>query len=410
MRRTVRRHSLGTIGHVTAILVHYGRSDPLILETAIGVRSCELSGPEGVTGTAASALVRGALASPVAGPALPAHAVPGDRVAVAIAGAVPQADAVVAALRHALGSAGVGEGDVSVLVARRGTMPLPAGAADYRGRSDNDTSYLAADTSGRPLYVSRTLVDADLVVEVGGWRWDASLGGSDPEGALWPAFGREGCGLAIERRLARRGRAAIAHWHDAVRQVRWQLGVSASLRLVAGRGGTLHAACFGLPEEAAAAARKAAAAWRPQVAAPATLAVATLSPDGSGAATFTRAVAAAARVTTPDATICIVGEVPAPGPVFRRWREGVAVRPLVEEALAGNDPDLIADAVQTRFFARAIGQRRIVLLSALDDALVDDLDFGNARTPEAVERLAARADSLVVLHEADRLLPRRPPA
>jgi hypothetical protein len=390
---------------VTAILVQHGRSDPLILEVGVGARAVELAGPPGVEGAAATALVRAAVTAAVAGPPLAAHAVPGDRVVVGIAGGVPQAPAVLEALHECLLTAGVAPADVSALVAPGGAPVLPAGAAGFGGAAA-DTAYLAADAAGRPLYLARGLVDADLVVEVGGWRWDASLAAPDPAGAIWPAFGRTACGLALERRLALRGRGALADWHAAVRTMRWQLGVAASLRLVPGRGATLHAACFGMPDDAAAAARKAAAAWRPLVDAPAALAVATLSADGGGPAAFTRAVAAAARVTKHDGTICLVGAVPAPGPVFRRWREGVAVRPLVEEAVAGNDPELVADAVQTRLFARALGQRRLVLLSTLDDALVDDLDFGNARTPEAVERLAARAESLVVLHEADRMLPR----
>ena len=81
--------------------------------------------------------------------------------------------------------------------------------------------------------------------------------------------------------------------------------------------------------------------------------------------------------------------------------------PLVREALASGDPTLIADAVVTRFFAQALGDRRLVLLSDLDQGIVEDLEFGHATNPEAVERLAHRADSLVVLHEADRMLPRR---
>ena len=46
-----------------------------------------------------------------------------------------------------------------------------------------------------------------------------------------------------------------------------------------------------------------------------------------------------------------------------------------------------------------------MLLSELGEVTVEDLEFGFAATPEVVERLAHRASSLVVLHEADRLLP-----
>jgi hypothetical protein len=47
-----------------------------------------------------------------------------------------------------------------------------------------------------------------------------------------------------------------------------------------------------------------------------------------------------------------------------------------------------------------------VLLSAADEAAVEDLEFGHAAAPEVVERLAHRAESVVVLEEADRMLPR----
>jgi len=47
-----------------------------------------------------------------------------------------------------------------------------------------------------------------------------------------------------------------------------------------------------------------------------------------------------------------------------------------------------------------------VLLSDLDEATVEELEIGCAATPEVVERLAHRADSVTVLHEADRMLPR----
>jgi hypothetical protein len=67
---------------------------------------------------------------------------------------------------------------------------------------------------------------------------------------------------------------------------------------------------------------------------------------------------------------------------------------------------MIADAVQTRLFARALGDRRVVLLSDLDEGVVEELEFGHAATPEVIERLAHRSDRVIVLREADRMLPR----
>mgnify|MGYP003340016130 FL=1 len=197
--------------------------------------------------------------------------------------------------------------------------------------------------------------------------------------------------------------------------IAWQLGVCASVRLVAGREGTLAAAVFGLPESARLGARAAAAAWTPAVPKPAALTIASVSrpvepwSDG-GLAAATRAVAAAARVTQPDGTICLVGRMAfEPGVIFSRWRQGAPLYGLVHEALATKDPRLEADALQSRLFARALDDRRLVLLSDLDEGTVEELEFGHAESPAAVERLAARAESLIVLHEADRMLPRLSP-
>jgi len=120
-----------------------------------------------------------------------------------------------------------------------------------------------------------------------------------------------------------------------------------------------------------------------------------------------RGVAAAARVTQPGGTICIASrQTEQPGLIFSRWRQGAPLEAIVREAIGTGDRALIADALQTRLFARAIGDRRLVLLSDLEEGQVEDLEFGYAATPEVVERLAHRSDSLVVLHEADQMFPR----
>ena len=59
-----------------------------------------------------------------------------------------------------------------------------------------------------------------------------------------------------------------------------------------------------------------------------------------------------------------------------------------------------------RLFARALDDRRLVLLSDLGEEAVEELEFGYAASPEVVERLAHRAERLVVLAEADRCLPK----
>jgi hypothetical protein len=391
---------------LATITLDYGADDPLVLETAEGGLVTECRGPAGAIGPEAGARVAAALAAPLHGPPLAAHVVPGDRVAVALADDVPQAAAVVAAVVDGLCSAGVEADAIHVLHAARqpGAAGTP-GAVEFDATVDAATAYLAADEAGNPLYLARQLVDADVVVAVGEWGWDAALGGRSLAGELWPAFSRRAAAARLTVDMARRGRLALADWKARMHDISWQLGVCASLRLVAGSGDSLHAAAFGLPDEASRTARAAARAWCPTVDEPVELAVVSLSAPRSFAA-VTTALAAAARVTRPDGTICVACRVAAaPGIVFQRWRQGAALERLVHEAVGTHDAGLVADALQARLFARALGDRRLVLLSDIEEAAVEDLEFGFAAGPDAIARLVERADSVAVLHEADRMLP-----
>lgn len=394
-----------------------GAGEPFELEAAEGTLLTECRGPEGVVGRSARELVETAIASPSHGPPLESHVVPGDRPVIAVAGDIPQAGHVLAAVAGRLAGTGIVAADLELL----GVAPLEASdpgepvrlpdvagvtAAVFDPAPESATSYLAADDAGRPLYLSRALVDADVVVGVGSFGWNAALGGRSLEGELWPTFSRSACRHELVRSLARRGRHALPDWRTSMQEITWQLGVCASLRLVAGRAGSLAGAFFGLPDEALRLARTAAAGWCPRVDEPVELTIASLTRPAATFGAVTRAVAAAARVTQPGGTICVASRVGiGPGIIFLRWRQGAPLEPLVHEAIASGDVALIADALETRLFARALGDRRLVLLSSLEEAVVEELGFGFAGEPDVFERLLRRADSVAVLHEADLMLP-----
>lgn len=397
------------------ITLSYGAAEPLVLESLEGTRPLVFETPSGESGAAAARLVTAAVSAPPHGPPLTAHVVPGDRVVIALAGAVPQAAAVVAAVTEQLVAARIEPADIALLegpalgplAGGADTVAEPlAGGAVFDPSSDTATAYLAADEAGRPLYLSRQLVDADVVVMVGGWGWNAALGGRSLEGELWPTFSRAACRHDLAVAIARRGRKALADWRSGMQEIAWQLGVCASLRLVRGSEGTLAAACFGLPDEAGRRARAAAAAWCPEVSRPCDLAIATLSDPHGGFGRLLAAVAAAARATRPAGTICVASRTASePGIIFQRWRQGAPLEGLVHEAVASGDQSLVVDALLTRLFARALDDRRLVLLSDLAEETVEELEFGYAASPEVVERLAYRAESLAVLPEADLALP-----
>lgn len=359
-----------------------------------------------MAGVGARRLVSTALERPLDVPPLSAHVVEGDRVTVAVCGEVAQESEVVAAVAESLRAGGVSEGGITILR-----------SADFAEADDTKTSYLAADSSDDPIHMARELVDADAVVVVGEWGFDASLAGRAIDGEIWPAFSRRSVRHRLVARLLDQTHEALLAWRTSLDDVMWQMGILASLRIVPGRSGTIAEAVFGTPGAAGSAARRASVDWRPVVAEPADLAIASLhgphdtNEETAGTAfdfeRLVRGVAAAARVTSPDGTICVCSQLATPpGPVFTRWRQGVSLAALVREAEASENPSLEADAFLARRFRRALGDRRLVLLSRLDQDLVEDLEFGFAESPATVRRLARSAQRVAVLHEADRLLPR----
>lgn len=401
------------------ITLAYGAEEPLVLEVDDDALVADCRGPAGVIGEAARTLVTAAVAATAFGPPLELHVVPGDRVVIGLAGDVPQAVEVVTAVAERLIASGVDPADITLLHAptldgvSAGTSPplaIPPGmgtVALFDPTAEPQTSYVDADEAGRPIHLARLLVDADVVVGVGSWGWDAAFGGRSIEGELWPTFSRKTCRQELVKALAKRGRQALAPWRMSNHEATWRLGMCASLRVIAGQGGTLATAAFGLPESVAENARVLAAGWSPLLKGVAMTTIASLSDPRGGLAMLLRAVSAAARVTHPTGTVCIASRLAErPGVIFARWREGAPLDQLVREAVGTGDPSLINDAFQTRFFARALGERRLVLLSDLDEATVEELELGFAAKPEVVERLAHRSDSVVVIHEADRMLPR----
>jgi len=397
------------------ILLPYGGPDPLVLEAAGADRVIDARGPTGTSADEVAQLVTTAVTAPTRVPPLVAHVVPGDRVAIALAGPIPFAGAVVAAVRRQLEAAGVMPGDITVLrsptieglASDPPTSESLPGELPFDPGHESEAAYLTADPEGHPLHLARVLVEADVVVAIGTRTWDAALGGPSFDGDLWPAFARTSARHDILRNLARTGRRGVETIRDRARDIGWQLGLMASLRIVPGMGNTVHAVEFGTPLAAARGALRRASAWRPRLPGASRLAIVSLANPAAPLPGLVRAVAAAAKATHPEGTICVASRIATPpGAVFTRWRQGTALTPLVMEALRSGDPALVADALSTRLFARALGDRRLVLLSDLDAGLVEDLEFGHAATPEVVERLANRCDSLVVLHEAERSYPR----
>ena len=406
----------------------YAAAGPLALAVGSASLLANLEGPAGLSPAALATALAETLSQPLSGPPLRQHVVPGDRVVIALPPRLPgdttTLDLVVQGLTESLAAGGVDPGDITFLVAPPlellgpgesmdgDTAAVPAGAASqltwFQPEVDDQTAYLLADAEGEPLHLARQLVDADVVVAVETFSHDPALGGRSPAGELWPGFARQDRRLTLARSLLENRRSVLEAWKRLAAAVTDQLGLLASLRLVPSRSHAVAGVAFGFPADATRHSRRLAQAWRPAIGQLAALTIAGISDPGCTLATLTRAVAAAAKATRPDGTICVACNLAGlPDGHFTRWRQGESLFTLAGDAADSDDPAIVGEALQTLLFARALGDRRLVLFSGLDEEMVESLDIGHADSPDAVNRLIRQADSLIVLHEAHRLCPRR---
>src|SRR5262249_6120090 len=92
-------------------------------------------------------------------------------------------------------------------------------------RNRKKLSYLATTRHGRRLYLTRTAVDADQLIVLGGRRYDPQLGYSGAAGAFYPALSDEATQqeLASELSLAAPGGEPWPVQQEAI-EVAWLLG------------------------------------------------------------------------------------------------------------------------------------------------------------------------------------------
>ena len=402
----------------------YAAATPLALAASSSQLVANLRGPAGLSQAEGAIALAETLSRPLSGPPLAQHVVPGDRVVIALPADLPGGgttlELVTQALTDGLAAGGVVPADISMLVAPpldllgpdQSPPALPAGLAEkvhhFQPETEEQTAYLLADAEGEPLHLARELVDADVVIAVEAFRIDPALSGRSPAGELWPGFGRQDRRLTMMRSLLNARRPTLEAWRNLATAVTDQLGLLASLRLVPGCGDLVARFTFGFPADSTRHSRKLAQAWRPAIPQQAALTIAGINTPDCTLATLTRAVAAAARTTRPDGTICVACSLAGlPDGLFTSWRRGESLFAITADAADSDDPLILGEALQTSLFARALGNRRLVLCSGLDEETVEDLDIGHADGPDAVNRLIQQADSLILLHEADRLCPRR---
>lgn len=397
-----------------AVVLPYGSESSLALELSPEALVAAYDAPHGVALADPVSAVQAAVRGPLEFPPLRQATVPGDRIVLALEEGVPRGADVVAAVTSYLVKEGTEADHITILQAPadgaeqgdprgrlpeewRGEVALEVHAPEVSGK----LALLGSSREGRPVYLNRTLLDADLVVPLGCLRCDGSLGYYGQYGGLYPTFSDEKTRQRFRKpRTGEGGRNGAARGRAEIDEIGWLLGTQFTVQVLPGpRDEWLEVLAGEIRHVFELGARRCAAAWTYAVPRRASLVVASLS-GGPGQQTWGnlgRALAVASEAVAPGGAIALCTELAAePGP---------AVASLTnvddfETALRRIRREAESDALPAGELARTLENAKIYLLSRLDETTVEDLGMAAVADAREIQRLARRHDSCMVLASA----------
>jgi nickel-dependent lactate racemase len=396
--------------------LRYGANSKLKIDFAPGVLIGDFTGPHGNAIVDLAGEVTAMLGEPIAFPPLAAAMVPGDRVALALEPAVPQASTIVAALVKYLCDAGSAPGGVTIL---RTKLDEEAGAEDPRSQlpaelrelvtletHDPDRreqlAYLAATPKkGRPIYLNRALCDADVVISVGCLRCEQAIEYFGVYGGLYPTF-------SDTHTLQRFRNPELVDSHadihvranHEVESVGWLTGTPFTVQVIPGPDESILEVLAGEAEAVFRTGQEICQeAWSHTVPQRASLVVAGIS-GGPAQQTWDnvgRALAAALRVVADDGAIALCTNLTAePGPAVQNLLHTENRR----RAMRWINKERPADTASAVELAEAMGRAKVYLLSQLDASTVEDTGIAPVSDPDDIVRLAHRHSSCILLADA----------
>ena len=379
--------------------------------------------------------VTASLEEPLDFPSLQQAVVPGDRVALVIDPALPQRRLVVAGVVKALLRCGISASEIEIVQSqttnmthgadpRLGLESEVAGEVGWIQHEPDDRTklgFLGTFEDDRPMYVNRTVFDADFVLPIGCLRVPTAPDYFGVHTCIFPGLSDR---QTIEHYQALRHRdlvyahecephvaterdgvpsASSQHAAQGKRdaaQMAWHLGLAMNVQVVPGPGGKLADVLAG----AVAAVEKrgyelCARTWSASVPERASLVIATLDGDPIEQSweNLARCLLAARSVVDDDGAIAVCTEI--------SDRPGAALQAFAEcddldQALLRIQDEVSADAWPALILAQALQQGSVYLLSHLDEDVVERMGVAPVSRIDQIGRLAQHYPSCTVIHSA----------
>lgn len=311
--------------------------------------------------------VRAAMEAPVGFGPVRTALTPDDKVAIVLDESLPHAADLLAGVLDHLKTANIGPAAVTVVTAPPGGNQgwiddLPDEYADVTAEVHDPAdrkkfAYLAAAESGQPIYLNRTVVEADAVIVLAAVRY---AGGRRRTAAdvLYPA-------------LAGTNPEPVKGADDeptAANDVLWQLGSTILVQVIPGADGP-HAVVAGLSPSADDANKLLVARWAVPVPEIPDAVIAVADTDDFAAAT--RAVRIASKIVADGGRVALL--TPATTNDFAPYRKA---------------------------WARAAEKCRLFVGGGAITEIADDLGADTVSTPAEVGRIATAAERVLILRDA----------
>jgi nickel-dependent lactate racemase len=357
--------------------------------------------------------VEEAIRQPLEFPALELALVPDDRVVVVLDRAVPSASQIIQAAWTAFVAAGLAPENVLILQPASMTMGRPSDPRhqlpnDIRTRmgwkihdptAENATGYLASSAAGERIYLSREILDADFVLPIGRFGFDAMLGRRELTSAFYPGLSTpDAFARSIGQGHSELGPDDERPLRQLVHEVAWLLGIQFAIQVLPSRGhGGMAAVLVGNPDRVAERGRTLLDQnWRvtlPQRGETAFVAIPS-SCDQTSWSDLGAALEAAQKLIVKGGRIIILSDLALPpGPGIELIRSSRSAKAALQPLRKAAPPDVLAASQ----IAAAADWASVYLLSGLESQVVEEAFMTPLENEGEVTRLLETCDGCIVL-------------
>jgi nickel-dependent lactate racemase len=335
---------------------------------------------------------------------------PEDSVCIVVDEQLPHLPELIAELVRHLQRGGIDPSAITLLVAPpSGSQPwadeLPDDLGDvkievHHPEDSKKLAYLATTEAGRRVYLNRTLVDAAFVAVLAGRRYDRRFGYCGAEVAIFPTLSDQPTREALlESALTKDGPKPAERRAEAA-EVAWLMGLPILIQAIEGPGDTIAEMVVGLPPSARDGIARQNARWCVTSPGGADLVIATISGSANRIrfADLAAALRNAAKLVAADGRIALVCEA---APDLDDLAEKLRRIETPQEArrLLKNVPH----AESARAWATAASRAHLYLASGYPEDLVEELYATPLKSSAELQRLVARAETVLVLPDAHKL-------